>query len=328
MDKSLATLPEGKGTDLANLNMQQIIYVGDLMHKAGMFTDIQSAAAATVKVMAGQELGLTPFQAMNSFHIIKGRATMAANLMAAKIKQSGRYDYRITVNTDELNVIDVYVIENGKRTKIAEERFSAEDAQKAGTQNMSRFPRNMLFARNISNVAKWHCPDVFGAPVYVDEDFNDHGQLIDETDDHEIREAEEVKATQEADKKAKREHAAAAGSRTGVKAKAPEPEITDEAPTDAEVDNLDTDLDRAFAEAEAEKVEPAEDRPYEPRQLRTIMAKLGELGFTDDADAKVIFMGLSGLESRKDMTFNQAVTLIDQLNEANAGHLRSMFLEG
>jgi hypothetical protein len=43
--------------------------------------------------------------------------------------------------------------------------------RKAGTQNMDKFGRNMMFARAMSNGVKWFCPDVFdGNAVYVPEE--------------------------------------------------------------------------------------------------------------------------------------------------------------
>jgi hypothetical protein len=45
-----------------------------------------------------------------------------------------------------------------------------EDAKKAGTKNLDKFPKNMLFARAISNGVKWYTPDVFSGPVYVPEE--------------------------------------------------------------------------------------------------------------------------------------------------------------
>ena len=46
------------------------------------------------------------------------------------------------------------------------------------------FPRNMLYARAISNGAKWHCPDVFGGPVYTPDELGatidgETGEMID-----------------------------------------------------------------------------------------------------------------------------------------------------
>ena len=66
------------------------------MAKSGMFPDVTDGAKALVKILAGKEIGVTPFQAMTNIHIIQGKATMGANLMAAKVKGSGKYDYRVT----------------------------------------------------------------------------------------------------------------------------------------------------------------------------------------------------------------------------------------
>ena len=48
----------------------------------------------------------------------------------------------------------------------------ANDAKKAGTKNLEKFPRNMLFARAMSNGVKWFTPDIFSGPVYVPEEMN------------------------------------------------------------------------------------------------------------------------------------------------------------
>jgi hypothetical protein len=65
------------------------------MAKSGMFPDVTDGAKALVKILAGKEIGVTPFQAMTNIHIIQGKATMGANLIAAKVNGSGRYDYRV-----------------------------------------------------------------------------------------------------------------------------------------------------------------------------------------------------------------------------------------
>ncbi|NBO17384.1 MAG: hypothetical protein EBV07_00610 [Proteobacteria bacterium] len=53
---------------------------------------------------------------------------------------------------------------------IGNSTFTIEDAKKAGTKNTDKFPRNMLFARAMSNGVKWYTPDVFAGPVYVPEE--------------------------------------------------------------------------------------------------------------------------------------------------------------
>jgi len=148
--------------------------LGELLAKSGFFEDCKQAAQAVVKILAGAELGVPAFAAMCGIHIIKGKPALGANLIAAAIKRSGRYDYRVVELSDHLCKIAFF--EQGQQIGVSE--FSAADALKAGTQNMGKFPRNMLFARCISNGVKWFCPDIFlGAPVYTPEEL---GASVDE----------------------------------------------------------------------------------------------------------------------------------------------------
>ena len=52
------------------------------LFKSGYFSDVKSEAQAIVKVMAGAELGLQPFASMTGIHIISGKPTLSANLIA------------------------------------------------------------------------------------------------------------------------------------------------------------------------------------------------------------------------------------------------------
>ena len=150
------------------------------MAASGYFQDARSAAQAVVKILAGQELGFGPFASMTGVYIIQGRPSIGANLMAAAVKKSGRYNYRIIEMTDK--VCEIAYSENGQ--EIGRSRFTLEDAHKAGTKNLDKFPRNMLFARAMSNGVRWFCPDVFaGAPLYTPEELganvNESGDVID-----------------------------------------------------------------------------------------------------------------------------------------------------
>ena len=141
--------------------------IAKVFRASGMFPDIQSEAAAATKVIIGRGLGLTDYDAMSGLHIIKGKAVLAANLMAAAIKRSGKYDYRVTEHTDAVCTIDFY----GGGVKIGSTSFSIEDAKRAGLggDNWRKYARAMLFARCISMGYRTHCPDALGAaPVYVE----------------------------------------------------------------------------------------------------------------------------------------------------------------
>lgn len=146
-------------------NVDDLSRIGKMMSTSGYFEDARDAAKAAVKISAGMELGFGPFASMTGIHIIKGRPAIGANLMAAAVKANPRYDYRVTKMSDEEVVIDFYERIDGKPEKIGVSSFSVKDATKAGTQNMGKFPRNMLFARAMSNGIRWFCPDVFSGNV-------------------------------------------------------------------------------------------------------------------------------------------------------------------
>ncbi len=145
--------------------------VAKIFRASGMFPDIQSEAAAATKIIIGRGLGLSDFEAMSGLHIIKGKAVLASNLMAASIKRAGKYDYRATCTDSECTVVFYGVAHKGGWEKIGDASFTLDDAKRAGLggDNWRKYPRAMLFARCISAGYKQHCPDALGAaPVYVE----------------------------------------------------------------------------------------------------------------------------------------------------------------
>lgn len=170
--------------------------VAKALADSGYFPDAKAFSQAVVKVMAGAELGLAPFASMAGIHIIQGRPALGANVIATLIKNDPRYDYRVVELTDTVCRIQFY--EAGQACGISE--FTAADAKKAGTKNMDRYAKNMLFARAMSNGAKWFVPGVFGgAPVYTPEelgaDVDGNGDIVEGVLVEEVKQ-EPVKAAQ------------------------------------------------------------------------------------------------------------------------------------
>ncbi len=160
--------------------------LGDVLAKSGYFQDAGQASQAIVKVLAGQELGLGPIAAMTGIYIVKGKITLSANIIAAIIKNSNKYDYRVI----ELDAKHCKVEFSQGDDTIGLSEFTMEDAKLAGLLNTKgdtwqKFPRNMLFARAMSNGAKWFCADVFaGTPVYTPDELGadvdgETGQIIE-----------------------------------------------------------------------------------------------------------------------------------------------------
>lgn len=151
---------------IPRLSVNEIATISETFFKSGMFADVKSAQQAMVKIMAGAEVNLPPFQSMSGIHIILGKPVIGAGLIASKIKGSGKYDYKVVEMTDKNCSLDFY---QGKE-KIGNSTFNEADAKRSQTKNMEKYPKNMLFARAISNGVKWFCPDVFCGPVYVPEE--------------------------------------------------------------------------------------------------------------------------------------------------------------
>lgn len=154
-------------------SLDETIRLGELLAQSGFFADSKQAAQCVVKILAGRELGIQPISSMVSVHIVNGKPVLAANLIASLIKnkRSG-YNYRILEMSDKICEIEFF---EGKES-IGKSSFSMAEAQTAGITGKDvwkKFPKNMLFARAISNGAKWFCPDIFnGAAVYTPEEMD------------------------------------------------------------------------------------------------------------------------------------------------------------
>lgn len=151
-------------------SMDDLARLSGMLASSGYFKDARDAAQAGVKVLAGLEMGFGAFASMTGIHLIDGKPSVGANLLAQAVKRSGRYNYRVTTHTDQECVIAFY--EAGE--KIGESSFSMKDAQAAGVAGRGpwkAYPKAMLFARALSQGVRWHCPDVLGGTTaYVPEE--------------------------------------------------------------------------------------------------------------------------------------------------------------
>ncbi len=151
--------------------------LGQAFATSGYFVDARDAAQAIVKIQAGRELGFGPVASMCGVQIIKGKIGLSSGLMAAAIKRAKpRYDYKIIEHTDQ--ACELVFFETAQEP--GRSRFTMEDAATAGLtkgDNWKGYPRNMLFARAMSNGAKWFCPDALnGCIAYTPDEL---GAIVD-----------------------------------------------------------------------------------------------------------------------------------------------------
>lgn len=159
-------------------SLEEIKKYAYVFAKSGMFPDIKSLSQGMVKIIAGREIGLSPFASVRGINIINGKPELSANVIASLIKSSGRYDYRVGEWTDKGCEIAFYQIEEGKkankdsREEIGKSKFDEADATRAGLINKDpwrKHPRSMYFARAMSIGARTFCPDIYnGNSVYVE----------------------------------------------------------------------------------------------------------------------------------------------------------------
>ena len=152
--------------EITTMPVNDIMTMAKTFVDSGMFADTKQAAQAFVKIQAGQEIGLAPFASMSGINIILGKPTFGAGVIASCVKGSNKYDFKVKELTDKACSIDFF---EGKEF-IGNSTFTIEDAKKQSTKNLDKFPKNMLYARAISNGQKWFCPDVFQMAVYVPEE--------------------------------------------------------------------------------------------------------------------------------------------------------------
>ncbi len=156
------------------LNINDVMSTAKIFAESGMFTDSKQMAQAFVKIQAGQEMGIGAFASMTGINIIMGKPTISAGLIASAVKGSGKYDYKVKEMTEKVCSIDFYQA----KEFIGNSTFTLEDAKKQSTKNLDKFPKNMLFARAISNGQKWFCPDIFQISVYVPEEMQEQTENI------------------------------------------------------------------------------------------------------------------------------------------------------
>ena len=149
----------------------------EMFVRSGMFPDLKSVEQAATLLIIGRGFGISDYDSVTGLYLRQGKVNMHANVMAAAIKASGKYDYEVIVNSDKECEIQFFRVDSAGRNPLGKHRFTMAQAQRANlTKNFTwkQYPEAMLFARCISAGYRAHCPDALGAaPVYVEQ----HGEM-------------------------------------------------------------------------------------------------------------------------------------------------------
>ena len=159
-------------------NLDELERVAIMAAKSGFFKNAQDTARGCMIMQYGIELGMSPIAALQNIDVIEGKLSMSGSMIAAKIKSSGRYDFKpVEASTKRAEIL---FLQNGKEQGTAS--YSWEDAQRAklaGKFNWKSYPEDMLWWRCMARGARRFCPDVFLGKVYTPEELSGGEELPD-----------------------------------------------------------------------------------------------------------------------------------------------------
>jgi hypothetical protein len=177
---------------------QAMMQMSEVLVRSGFLPDsIKTSQQAVAIILAGRELGIGPWQAIQGINIIKGRPTVSPQLMLALIEQSKLLeDISITGDAKSCTVM---MKRRGRSPHTF--TFTMEDAKALGLADKSNYrtqPKVMLQWRAIGAcsrivfpdvIMKLYTPDEMGADVTITED---GGMEVVNTETGEIVEAAPV----------------------------------------------------------------------------------------------------------------------------------------
>ena len=109
-------------------DLAELTGIARLLAASGYFdakgSSEMAIAQVATKIMAGREMGLGPFAAVQGIHVIQGRPALSANLIAAAIKASPKYDYRVVELTAETCEIEIFERVGGKLESLGKSKFT------------------------------------------------------------------------------------------------------------------------------------------------------------------------------------------------------------
>lgn len=143
---------------------QDILLFAKALSGSGFFREqnITTEAQAAIAIVAGREIGIGPVEAVRSFHFTGNGVQPSADLLARLVRRHDRYDYSVVELSDE--ACELIFFDAVDQTEHVS-RFTMVDAKRAGLASAAwqKYPRNMLFARAMTNGVAWYAPDVIDA---------------------------------------------------------------------------------------------------------------------------------------------------------------------
>lgn len=162
MSNELALIP-------SNDELKTMMQLADVFVKSGRFANDKDVAQALVKIQAGREIGLSPFQSMSSIYFVNGVRALHYSVIGAKIQESGRYRYKVLELDNKHCKLQWLEKLDGVWEVVGESKFDEDEAKAAGLvgkDNWKKWTESMYFARALTKGQRMFAPAIFNGPAY------------------------------------------------------------------------------------------------------------------------------------------------------------------
>ena len=180
--------------------MTNLIPINEFMPSPALWTGMKAQAADMIKsgflpasiktpeqvlviALKGRELGLPTMYALAHIHVIQGKPSQSSESMLARILSMHP---ATLVEYEKMDADSCEMVVTKANHKPQKFTFTMEDAKRAGLLNKTtwaQYPKSMLRARCISDMARALFPDALGGVSYTPEELgaetNDKGEIID-----------------------------------------------------------------------------------------------------------------------------------------------------
>lgn len=167
------TTRQQSGISIGSGDVATIEKVGQWMEQSGMFGagKGQGAIIAMTCIMEG----ISPLQFQRTYHIIDGRLSMRADMMLARFAEAGGTYKILRRDNEAAEAIFTFGANTIQQRVTMDEMKAAKIIYGKNGQtkdNWARFPKNMLWARLVSDAVRTIAPGIV-AGVYTPEEVQD-----------------------------------------------------------------------------------------------------------------------------------------------------------
>ena len=156
----------------------KLMVLAEQAYLSGLFKTLKNPAEAFLRMAVAAEMGLGPTTGLRAIYLVNGVPAFSANFLAARVKQSRRYNYKVVERTALKCRLEW--TEGGQVIGVSE--FNMDMAKRAGLASKDpwkQYPESMLFARALTDGVRTYCPDLMmGHNAYTPEEIG--GEVVQE----------------------------------------------------------------------------------------------------------------------------------------------------